>query len=245
MPEGPSIVILKEELLPFKGKKIIQVSGNSKIDLDLLLNKKIRAFESWGKHLLICFDDFFLRIHMLMWGTCKINERKDAAPRLSLGFKNGEVNFYTCSIKRIEGKTGSIYNWETDVMSPEWDPAKAEKTMKKLKKTKVCDALLDQEIFSGAGNIIKNEVLFRTKIQPESDVDALPPKKIKELVKEVRSYSLDFYKWKKAFELKKHWQIYRQKKCPRCSTKTKTAYLGKNERLTCFCPNCQQLYSAN
>ena len=29
MPEGPSLVILKEELQPFKGKKIIEVTGNS------------------------------------------------------------------------------------------------------------------------------------------------------------------------------------------------------------------------
>jgi endonuclease-8 len=32
MPEGPSIVILKEEVQVFKGKKILSISGNSKID---------------------------------------------------------------------------------------------------------------------------------------------------------------------------------------------------------------------
>jgi endonuclease-8 len=33
MPEGPSIVILKEEVHPFKGKKILEVSGNSKSNI--------------------------------------------------------------------------------------------------------------------------------------------------------------------------------------------------------------------
>ena len=42
MPEGPSIVILKEEVQAFTGKKIITVSGNSKkIDINRLLNKKV------------------------------------------------------------------------------------------------------------------------------------------------------------------------------------------------------------
>ena len=30
----------------------------------------------------------------------------------------------------------------------------------------VCDALLDQTVFAGVGNIIKNEVLFRTGVHP-------------------------------------------------------------------------------
>ncbi len=36
MPEGPSLLILKEELQAFKGKKIISVSGNSKLEIHRL-----------------------------------------------------------------------------------------------------------------------------------------------------------------------------------------------------------------
>jgi len=32
MPEGPSILILKEAVLPFKGKKITGVSGSGEFD---------------------------------------------------------------------------------------------------------------------------------------------------------------------------------------------------------------------
>lgn len=242
MPEGPSIVILREELKAFKNKKVIAVHGNSKIDQSRLVNKKVIDLKSWGKHFLICFKDFFLRIHMLMWGTYRINERKPQTPRLQFLFKNGEVNFYTCSIKLVEGDVQDHYNWETDVMSDEWNGKKAERTLKKLVTAKVCDVLLNQDIFSGVGNIIKNEVLFRIKIHPESNVQALPPAKLKQLVREAHNYSHDFYEWKKVYELKKHWQIYKKKTCPRCNLKTKRAYLGKNERMTCFCPNCQELY---
>ena len=41
MPEGPSIILIKEAVAKFAGKKIIAVSGNSKIDQALLLNKTV------------------------------------------------------------------------------------------------------------------------------------------------------------------------------------------------------------
>ncbi len=94
MPEGPSIILVKEALAKFAGKKIIAVSGNSKIDQRLLLNKKIVEFKSWGKHLLICFDGFTLRVHFLMFGSYTVDEKKpDRAIRINLTFKNGEINF--------------------------------------------------------------------------------------------------------------------------------------------------------
>ena len=87
MPEGPSIVLLKEEVQQFAGKKIVEVSGNSKIDLQRLAGQKIISFKSWGKHFLICFKGFFLRVHFLMFGTYRINEKKEQAARLHLGLK--------------------------------------------------------------------------------------------------------------------------------------------------------------
>ncbi|MGZ3864453.1 MAG: DNA-formamidopyrimidine glycosylase family protein [Bacteroidia bacterium] len=242
MPEGPSIVLLKEELAGFKGKKVIGVSGNAKIDLTRIKNKKVTDLKSWGKHFLICFNGFFLRVHMLMWGTYRVNEKKDTAPRLSLVFKNGEVNFYSCSIKMIEGDPSDIYDWQTDVMSEEWNASKVTKKLKAEKNSPVCDCLLDQETFTGVGNIIKNEVLFRIKVHPASIVSCLPPAKLRELVKEGHDYSWDFYKWKKKFELKKHWLIYKKKMCPRCNIKPTITYMGKHERLTYYCANCQVMY---
>ncbi|CAN5887112.1 endonuclease [soil metagenome] len=243
MPEGPSIVILKEEVQLFKGKKIIGVSGNTTTEKERLLNKKIVDFKSWGKHFLICFPGFYVKIHLLMFGSYRINEQKEnSTPRLSMKFKNGELNFYTCSVKFIEGDVKEHYNWETDTMSEEWNPEKILAAIKKQKGRMVCDVLMDQSIFTGVGNIIKNEVLFRIKVHPESEIMALPLPKRKSLVKEARDYCFDFYKWKKMFELKKHWLIYRSKACPKCNLKVKYKPTGAGERRSFFCENCQRLY---
>ena len=171
MPEGPSIVIVKELVQPFKEKKVIKVEGNSKLDIQRICGEKIIDFKSWGKHFLICFKDFSVRIHFMMFGSYRINERKDTTARMSLIFKKGELSFYTCSIKFIEEPLDEVYDWAADVMNDNWSGKAAKKKLKATPETLVCDALLDQNIFAGVGNIIKNEVLFRIRLHPETKVE--------------------------------------------------------------------------
>lgn len=243
MPEGPSIVIMKEELSPFIGKKVTAVSGNAKIALERMKNKKITDIKTWGKHLLICFSDFTVRIHLLMFGTYRINESKELAPRLHLQFGRKELNFYTCSIVIIDGPLEEKYDFDRDVMSKTWDPKKAMASLDKMPRgTLVCDALLNQEVFAGVGNIIKNEVLFRIKVHPASKVDKLPLKQKKALIKEAVKYSFEFLKWKKAFVLKQHWLAHTKKICPRCHIPLIKEILGKTKRRAFYCDNCQVLY---
>ncbi|HEX6332777.1 MAG TPA: endonuclease, partial [Flavisolibacter sp.] len=68
MPEGPSIVIAKELMKPFRGKKVLAVAGNSKIGIERIANRKLLAVKTWGKHLLFEFAGFSIRVHFLMFG---------------------------------------------------------------------------------------------------------------------------------------------------------------------------------
>lgn len=244
MPEGPSIVILKDEAMQFTGKKVLEVYGNSSIDQTRLRNKTVIAFKSWGKHFLICFKGFSLRIHFLMFGSYSINTKKtERAVRLGFRFANGELNFYTCSVKFIEGDPNEHYDWSGDVMSPDWEAAKARKKLKKVPKLMVCDALLEQDIFAGVGNIIKNEVLYRIRVHPESCVGRLPRAKMKSMIEEARIYSFQFLDWKRKYELKKHWLVHTKKICKRCDLPIIKKYTGQKKRRSFFCVNCQKLYT--
>ena len=243
MPEGPSIVILKEAVQVFKGQKIIGVSGNTKINKERLLNEKIIDFKTWGKHFLICFKGFTIRIHLMMFGSYSINERKERQARLSMQFNNGELNFYTCSVLEIDEPISEVYDFTGDVMNDDWDAKAARMKLKALPETLVCDALLDQHIFAGVGNIIKNEVLFRIKVHPLTKVGNLPARKLTELIKEARNYSFDFLRWKKAFELKKHWLVNTKKICPRDGSPVIKKYLGKTNRRSFYCAACQVEYN--
>jgi endonuclease VIII len=242
MPEGPSIVILKEQVQQFKGCKILHVSGNSKIDQQRLKNQVVTDFKSWGKHFLICFRSFTLKVHFMLFGSYRINEEKDAVPRLSLQFKNGYLNLYSCSVKFIDEDLDEIYDWSEDIMSDEWNAAAARKKLKANPEMLACDALLDQNIFAGSGNIIKNEVLFRIKMHPLSIVGKLPAKQLKLLIDETRKYAFDFLEWKKKYELRKHWLAHTKKICPRCNIPFIKEHLGKYHRRSFFCNNCQVKY---
>ncbi len=237
MPEGPSIVLVKEETKPFIGKKILSVSGNSKIDQSRLINKKIIDIKTWGKHYLICFQDFTLKIHFLMFGSYRVNEKKNSPVRLNLTFKKGEINFYTCSVSYLEGDLNDHYDWSADVMNDNWDPAKAKVKLKKQNTKLICDSLLDQDIFSGVGNIIKNEVLYRVRIHPESLVKEIPALKIKKLIDESRIYSFQFLDWKRNYELKKHWLAHTKKICLRCNLPIIKKYTGLKKRRSFFAKN--------
>ena len=244
MPEGPSIVILKEQAAGFAGKRILRVGGNTTIEKERLQNQRIDALRSWGKHFLVEMDvDFSLRVHFMLFGSYRINEQKSwAAPRLSLGFEDGELNLYACSVRFIEVPLDLLYDWRADVMSELWEPALAARRLRAQPDTLVCDALLDQDVFAGVGNIIKNEVLFRIRLHPLSTVGALPAPKLRELVAQARQYSFDFYEWKKQYVLKKHWLAHTKRTCPRCNVAFSKGHLGKTQRRSFYCENCQVRY---
>lgn len=243
MPEGPTIVILKQAAAKFEGEKIIAVSGNTKIDITQLLNKEVIELKTLGKQFLICFKDFTVRVHLLLFGTYRIDERKGTPERLSLTFKNGELNFYTCSVQIIEGDRNTIYDFTSDVMNDHWNPKAAKRKLAEIPETLICDALLNQDIFAGVGNIIKNEVLYRIKVHPNSKIGKIPVRKLNALIKEAPNYSFDFLEWKRDFILKKHWLAHAKKICLRCNLPIIKEYTGKLKRRSHFCSNCQILYT--
>jgi endonuclease-8 len=241
--EGPSLLILKEQVKIFKRRKICKASGTvTKIEPKMLAGERIVDFKTWGKHFLIVFKSFSLRIHFLMFGSYRINEGKVVTPKLQFKFDNGELNLYACSIERLDEDLATVYDWSGDIMNDLWNPAKARRKIRKHPEVTVSDILLDQNIFGGVGNIIKNEVLFRIRVHPETSVGSLPPRKLAALIREARNYSFDFYRWKKVFALSKNWLIYTKRKCPECKGPVTKRYTGLTRRRSFVCERCQIFY---
>ena len=245
MPEGPSLVILRERAESLAGLKVLEASGNTKQDLLRLPGSRLKSMRTWGKHFLLDFGDFAVRIHMLMFGSYCIDERKeDKTPRLSLRFtRKRELNFYSCSVQFIDEPLDDVYDWAADVMADEWDPKAARRKLKAMPDTICADALLEQDVFAGVGNIIKNEVLHRIRVHPQTRIGDLPSRKLTELIVQAREYSFDFLEWKKAFVLKKHYQVHTKTHCPRDGNRLSyRKELGRARRRAFFCEACQKLY---
>ena len=247
--EGPSLYLAANQLKPFRGKTVLSVSGNTKIEKERILDKKVKTIFPWGKHLIIQFDEFALRTHFLLFGafeaewntsTLTGDYKRSYTPRLQLDFENGTIKLFNCSVKFLETRNAKAsYDFSIDIMSPKWDSDKAFDSIVAKPGVEIADILLDQEIFAGVGNIIKNEVLWRVRIHPATKVEDIPPSELKELIAETKKFSLLFYKWRKVFLLRKHLDIYQKSFCPRCGTKVTRAKTGKRNRISHFCPVCQ------
>ncbi|RYZ93514.1 MAG: hypothetical protein EOP06_00660 [Proteobacteria bacterium] len=165
--EGPSIVILTEELKPFFKKVVDDLGGTMAEKFPELEGATFKKGEELGKHLLLVFNNSSLRVHFLMFGSYRISNSRDRDPMLRLVFGDDKVEFYSGAIKTISAKELKDYDWSIDLMSEEWDEKEVVKLFRKKPNAMVCDVLMDQAVFPGLGNIIKNEILFELGIHPE------------------------------------------------------------------------------
>ncbi len=239
--EGPSIVIACEEFKPFFKVKIKKATGSAKLPFGELTGNQLIKVQSWGKHLLLSFKDLHFRVHFLMFGSYRVDKpRENRIPKLELEYADHVIYFYSCAIKQIEPSDIKAYEWSVDLMSPKWDPKKALTAVVAHPRAQVADLLMDQNIFSGLGNIMKNEILFKIRMHPETVVQDLSLTRTKKLIAESEAYAWQFYEWKKANVLKRNWQIMRKKTCPQCNGKVMKKPTGKLQRLSHFCPRCQE-----
>ena len=245
--EGPSVKVIAEKLAGFVGKTVTAAAGNARIDKDILQGKEIKAIFSRGKNLVITFPDFAMKLHFLMYGSYRINEERGGLqPRLALRFDSAEMlNFYNCSVRILSThQLEELNDGAFDIMSENWKPERVLEQVSKMHRELICDVLLDQKVFAGIGNIIKNETLFMAKLHPQSRVENIPEEKLKEVILNARAFSARFYDVRKRDDkLNTHLHIYRKKQCPVCNEKVVMKRTGKRQRISFFCPSCQILYA--
>jgi endonuclease-8 len=249
--EGPSIHLAAEQLRPFVGRRILRVGGNSRIGIDRLNRRVVRDIFAWGKHLVLQFDTFALRVHFLLWGTFAAtlrgtsvtgDYRRTGPPRLVLQFTNGEITMWSASLRFLEtGSARDHYDFSADVLSVTWNPRAALRKTRRHPDAEIADVLLDQNIFAGVGNIIKNEVLYRTRTSPFMPVRAIPPRRLRAIAADARACSFRFLELRRQFALKKNLEVYGRGACARCGGKISRKVHGTRERRSFFCRVCQRV----
>jgi endonuclease-8 len=247
--EGPSLHLAAEQLQPFSGRRIESVAGNSKIGIERLSGLRVKEIFAWGKHLVFQFDRFALRVHFMLWGTFAAtvsgrsvtgDYRRGGPPRLVLNFPNGEITIWSASVKFVEDADArAAYDFSADIMADEWNGRAALAKVRTFPLGEIADVLLDQAIFGGVGNIIKNEVLFRTRVSPFARIRDISDRKLRTIVADARVFSFRFLELRRIFELRKNLEIYGRSVCPRCGGKIKRRVHGQRARRSFFCPRCQ------
>ncbi|MBD8081967.1 DNA-formamidopyrimidine glycosylase family protein [Chryseobacterium caseinilyticum] len=243
MPEGPTIILMKEDLQKFAGEKVTEIEGSEVPENSKVKGEILREIKTFGKQTYLIFDKIIFKVHLMMFGSYSLFKRKDIDTlKLGLKFKDDGMYFYTCVVKVVGEKDLSKIDWEADIMSKKWSDEKAIDKMQQHPEMMICDALMNQDIFAGVGNIIKNEALFRAGIHPETLIKNLTEAKLKTIIKETKNYGLEFVKYKRTDTLGKTFQVYHRKKCPECGEEITKRETGKSKRMSFFCENDQKLF---
>lgn len=242
-----------------------KVNPNNQDFAQRLLGKKIDKVARIGKNIVIKLtSDDYITFHLAMTGRILLKNPKspkDAHQKvqIKLSYKEKDVALRFCDA-RMFGKVG-VWNGQgirklkekygPDVIMQEILPDDFMKRLKS-KNTAVKNALLEQTIVAGLGNIYATDALWMAKIHPETKTKELDIKRATDLLKSAkeiltegilhRGSTLPDEAYVDVFgkpgSQQNHFRIYGKFYCPDC--KTKVAYKKINGRGTYFCPMCQK-----
>jgi formamidopyrimidine-DNA glycosylase len=263
MPELPDVEIFKRYLdATSLHQRIIGVDVRSAYVLKAVSGRELarrlkgRCFESsrrHGKHLFVRADgDLWLRLHFGMTGSLRYFKHEEQAPRHTrVLFVFANAHSLAFEDQRKFGEIGLIEDVNEFLEKRALGPDALDITLSQFTEIlgkhrgSVKSILLNQKLIAGIGNIYADEILFRARIHPATQVSTLKEKAVTKLFRATRNIL------KKAIEAKadanlmpKSWLLpHRGKggKCPRCGRELKSATIGG--RTAWFCAHCQKCHT--
>ncbi len=241
MPEGPSLLHLKNKLMPFKGKIVQEAGGYGKMPTAWLKKKKLLDILTHGKKLLFVFNNGIVKVHLGLFGEILINASKKVNASFYLHFARGEINGYVVKAQQLEGNLEELFDWRIDILSKKFDSTYVRSLLKSKVGKTIDDVLMDQDIFAGVGNKIRNEALYRAAVHPKSIVNKIPEVAVSRLIKEVVKYAHIFYNQLETAGVNEGFQVYQQEYAADGSEVTMEV-LKKSKRKIFYSEHRQKLY---
>ena len=214
---------------------------------------KGRLFESsrrHGKHLFVRADGkIWLRLHFGMTGSLDyFKDDKQASRHARVIFVFANHHRLAFDDQRQFGQIGLLKDVDEFLKKRSLGPDALDLDLGEFKQIlakrrgAVKSILLNQRLIAGIGNIYADEILFRTRMHPATEISRLDDKALAKLFRATR-YILDKAIAAKADveQMPKSWLLpHRGKggKCPRCGEKLRSAKIGG--RTAWFCARCQK-----
>ena len=273
VPEGDTIFRAARTLhRALAGKSIVSFDSMypalNRVHEDTPLTGRIvERVRAVGKHLLIEFSGgLILRTHMRMSGSWHIyrpgepwqRPRRDLRIRLAtsdfeaVGFNIPVAEFIPI---RDLGRHDELRKLGPDVLSDTFDADDALRRLRQRGTTTVAEAILNQRVLAGLGNVYKSEVLFLCRVNPFTPVGALDDGQLAAIVETSRrllranvadgiapmtTYT-GFRRTTRRSDPKERLWVYGRARlaCRRCGTSIAVRKQGLDARLTYWCPGCQ------
>jgi endonuclease-8 len=206
----------------------------------------LEAAEARGKHLLLRFGELVLHSHLGMSGGWHLYPRGAAwrRPRSSAwavlsGRDQEAVQFGGPTLRLLTAERArrdpQLTRLGPDVLAGDFDPETVVTAMRADPHRDVGDALLDQRLLAGVGNIFKSEACFAARVDPWRAVGDLSDAELTAVLLAART------DMQSAVESgRKTFAIYRRRgPCPNCGGPISSRGQGDANRTTYWCPSCQ------
>jgi len=258
MPEGDSVYRFAARLRAvLQGQRIeaARSHGPGPVpQVDRIVGATCTGVRSYGKNLIISFDNgLALRGHLRMFGTWHIYapgqkwEQPERDARLVLRVSGTDVvNFSAPVIELIEERALAAHRPVAD-LGPDLldDGFDAQEAFRRLREPSragltIGDALMDQRVMAGVGNIWKHETLFRCRMNPWRRVDEIDGESLLRLIVKAQELLRASVGKPGAGERPTMFVYGRSgRPCSRCNTRLQSATQGIDIRRTTWCPKCQ------
>ena len=273
MPEGDTIFRAARTLhRALAGREVTRFESVfpalTRIDEDApIVGRTIDRVSAAGKHLLIQFaGDLVLRTHMRMngsWHIYRTGERWQRSRRdmrivvgtdayEAVAFNVPVAEFLTpLKMKRQE----DLRLMGPDLLAETFDADEALRRFRERPALSIADALLNQRLVAGVGNVYKSETLFLRRINPFLAVGAVGDADIREMLATARTLLranvtdgregivtyTGYRRTTRRADPGERLYVYgrARKPCRRCGTPIRVKAQGPHARLTYWCPICQ------
>jgi endonuclease-8 len=208
----------------------------------------LEGVESRGKHLLLDFGELSLHCHLGMsggWHFYRPRSRwrrpRSSAWAVLAGEEWEAVQFGGPTLQ--VGPTARVRRdpqWTrlgSDILDEDFDPEAVILALRADPTRGLGDALLDQHLVAGIGNIFKSEACFAARVDPWRTIGDVSDEELRKVLIAAREQMLS------AVErgTRHNFQIYkrRQSVCPSCRGPVSSRGQGDANRTTYWCPRCQ------
>jgi endonuclease-8 len=263
MPEGDSVYRFAALLHgALAGKRIVAARAHGpgpSPQAGRLVGVTCTGARAQGKNIIISFENgLALRGHLRMYGTWHVYQPGEAwrfperDARLVLQVHDAvAVNFHAPVIELLEERAVPLHRpiatLGPDLLDEAFDaddvlrrfrqPAHANRT--------IGDAIMDQRIMAGVGNIWKHETLFRCRINPWRTIAELDDDAIRGIIETARNLLLASVHKANSFGLTHRPKMFVYMRagqpCFRCHVRLRRARQAEDIRFTAWCPECQPL----
>jgi endonuclease VIII len=209
--------------------------------VERLDGKRLEAVEAVGKNLLLHFEGgLVLRSHLRMTGRWRVERRgarRSGRPWLVLRGTKHEAVLWNGPVLELVRDGGRLAHLGPDILDREPDYDEVVARMRADATREVGDALLDQRLVAGIGNLWKAEALWAARVSPWCAVGDVSDEDLREVLTEAHRLMAASLAGPPPLR-----HVYRRagRACGRCGTPIRSYPQGEAARTAYWCPECQR-----